>query len=272
MIFAQITDFHLICDGQLLRDVLDSAATLKAAVQHLNGLDPRPDLVFATGDLVNHPDENTYQALREQLGEIEMPVYALPGNHDDRDMMRSTFGDLGYLPRDGEFLHYTIEDHRLRFIALDTVVPGSVGGEMCAHRLAWLEDRLAEEPARPTVIVMHHPPFVSGLSFMDRYAFAGGEAMEAVVRRYPSVERVIAGHMHRDITTRWGGTIASTSASLVFQMSLDLNQDAASSFVLEPPVCSLFRWTEDLGLTGYTSPIGDFEPRRTFDSQQPEPN
>lgn len=269
MIFAQITDFHLKCDGQLLRDVLDSAATLKAAVEHLNGLDPRPDLVFATGDLVNHPDKNTYRALRDQLDELEMPVYVLPGNHDDRDMLRETFADLGYLPRDGEFLHYTIEDHRLRFIALDTHVVGSVGGEMCARRLAWLEDRLAEEPTRPTVIAMHHPPFVTGLDFMDKHTFQGGDAMEAVVRRYPSVERVIAGHMHRDITIRWGGTIASTSASLVFQMSLDLNQGAESSFVLEPPVCSVFRWTEDLGLTGYTSPIGDYGPKQPFASQQP---
>ena len=268
MIFAQITDFHLKCDGQL-RDVLDSEATLKSAVQHLNGLDPRPDLVFATGDLVNQPDENAYRVLRELLDGIEMPVYAIPGNHDDRDMMLDTFGDLGYLPRDGEFLHYTIEDHPLRFIALDTVVPGSVGGEMCGRRLAWLEDRLAEEPTRPTVIAMHHPPFVTGLAFMDKHTFEGGARMEAVVRRYPSVERVIAGHMHRDITIRWGGTIASISASLAFQMSLDLNQGAESSFVLEPPACSLFRWTEELGLTGYTSPIGDFGGRRAFVSEQP---
>ena len=269
MIFAQITDFHLKCDGQLLRDVLDSAGALKAAVRHLNVLDPRPDLVFATGDLVNEPDGRAYRVLRELLDELEMPVYVIPGNHDDRDMMLGTFGDLGYLPRDGEFLHYTIEDRPLRFIALDTIIPGSVGGEMCPSRLAWLEDRLAEESARPTVIVMHHPPFVTGISFMDEYGFAGGDGMEAVVRRYPSVERVIAGHLHRDINVRWGGTIASTSASIVFQISLDLNQGAASSFVLEPPICSIFRWTEGLGVAAYTSPIGDFGPRRTFVSQQP---
>lgn len=269
MIFAQITDFHLKCDGQLLRDVLDSTASLQAAVRHLNGLDPRPDLVLATGDLVNEPDGRTYRVLRESLDELEMPFYVIPGNHDDRDMMRIAFADLGYLPRDGEFLHYTIEGHRLRFIALDTIIPGSVGGEMCPRRLAWLEDRLAEESARPTVIVMHHPPFVTGIGFMDEYGFAGGDGMEAVVRRYPSVERVIAGHLHRDIIVRWGGTIASTSASVVFQISLDLNQGAPSSFVQEPPSSSIFRWTEDLGLTGYTSPIGDFGPRLSFVSQQP---
>ena len=269
MIFAQITDFHLKSDGQLFRDELDSVATLKAAVRHLNGFDPRPDLVLATGDLVYEPDERAYRVLRELLDELEMPVYAIPGNHDDRDMMLGTFGDLGYLPRDGEFLHYTIEDRPLRFIALDTVIPGSVGGEMCPRRLAWLEDRLAEEPGRPTVIVMHHPPFVTGLGFMDKHVFAGAAALEAVVRRHPSVERLLAGHLHRDIHVRWGGTIASTSASIVFQMSLDLNQGAASSFVLEPPACSIFHWTEGTGITDYTSPIGDFGPRRTFVSQQP---
>ena len=269
MIFAQITDFHLKCDGQLLRDELDSVATLKSAVHHLNGFDPRPDLVLATGDLVNDPDQRAYRILRELLDELEMPVYVIPGNHDDRDMVRDAFVDLGYLPRDGEFLHYTIEDRPLRFIALDTVIPGSVGGEMCPRRLAWLEGRLAERPGRPTVIVMHHPPFVTGLGFMDMHTFSGGDGMEAVVRRHTSVERVLAGHLHRDIHVRWGGTIASTSASIVFQMSLDLNQEARSTFVLEPPACSIFRWTEGTGVAGYTSPIGDFGPPRTFVSQQP---
>ena len=269
MIFAQITDFHLKCDGQLLRDEVDSAANLKAAVRHLNGFDPRPDLVLATGDLVNEPDERAYRTLRELLDGLDMPVYAIPGNHDDRDMMRDAFGDLGFLPPDGDFLHYTIEDHPLRFIVLDTLIPGSVGGEMCPRRLAWLEDRLAEGTGRPTVIVMHHPPFVTGIAFMDKHAFAGAAAMETVVRRHPSVERVLAGHLHRDIHVRWGGTIASTSASIVFQMSLDLNQGAPSSFVLEPPACSIFRWTESSGLAGYTSPIGDFGPPRSFVSQQP---
>ncbi len=37
--------------------------------------------------------------------------------------MRLVFGGDGYLPMNGEFLHYTVEDLPMRLIGLDTVVP-----------------------------------------------------------------------------------------------------------------------------------------------------
>ena len=67
-----------------------------------------------------------------------MPVFVIPGNHDAREPLRAAFGGDGYLPRDG-FLQYAVEDYPLRLVALDTLVPGEGGGELCAERLAWLD-------------------------------------------------------------------------------------------------------------------------------------
>lgn len=264
MIIAQISDTHLRTDGGLLFGKVDPLPALKAALAHLRALEPRPDVVLATGDLVNTPNARDYGVLRRMFDGLGMPVYVIPGNHDGRAEMRELFADWGYLPNGGDFLQYTVEDHPLRLIGLDTVIPGQDGGCMCADRLAWLDARLGDAPDRPTLIFMHHPPFRTGIAFMDRLGFDGGPEMEAVVRRHPQVEWVLCGHIHRQIQVRWGGTTASTAPSTVFQMSLDLVPGSPSSFVLEPAGCPLYAWSPELGLRAYLSVIGDFGPRYPF--------
>ena len=266
MIIAQITDLHLRTDGYPLKGKVDSVAALDAAIAHLNDMTPRPDMVLVTGDLVNKAHKQDYKGLRQKLDQLEMPSYVIPGNHDERHMVRQYFDDCGYLPDDGDFLQYTIDDaHQpLRLIGLDTKRIDHDGGEMCAQRLQWLDDTLSHAPARPTIIFMHHPPFVSGIGFMGVKPFEGAREMEAIVSRHAQVQRIVCGHMHRDITVGWGGTVASVASSLVFQMSLDLRSGIKSSFVLEPPACAVYKWQEGQGLIAHRSVIGDFGPRHPF--------
>ena len=109
---------------------------------------------------MGRPEE--YAVLNRLIEPLRMPVYAIPGNHDERRAFKEAFAAHTYLPSDGEFLHYAIEDYPLRLIGLDTTIPGEEGGMMCAERLSWLDARLSEERERPTAIFMHHPPFLTG--------------------------------------------------------------------------------------------------------------
>ncbi|MCB2101950.1 MAG: phosphodiesterase [Rhodobacterales bacterium] len=264
MIIAQISDLHLRVDGELLRGRIDSQAALEAVIAHVNGLDPQPDVVLATGDLAQKGPGQDYGALRAYLDRIRAPVYVIPGNHDKRDALRDAFADKGYLPATGKFLHYTVEDFPLRLIGLDTTMARNDGGKMSPKRLAWLEDRLAEQPDRPTLIFMHHPPFKVGVRYMDTPAFKGAADLEALVRRFPNVRRVICGHLHRHVTVGWGGTVASVAPSAVFQMVLDFDPQARSAYRLEPSAVPVFLWREDTGLVGHTSLLGDYGPAHPF--------
>lgn len=264
MIIVQISDLHLRAGGKPLKGSIDSEATAAACMDHLEGLRPRPDLVLATGDLAQKGKRKDYRALRGMFDRLPMPVYVIPGNHDHRARMREAFADLGYLPEEGEFLHYTVEDFPLRLIGLDTLIPGRDGGELCAARLSWLEERLAEQPERPTVIFMHHPPFDTGVAYMDKWGFGGAAEAQRMVRRQRRVEWVVCGHMHRPVHVGWAGTVASTAPGIAFQMTLDLRRDAPSGLILEPPACPLFLWTPEGGMIGHLGPIGDFGPPRSF--------
>src|SRR5690348_1407135 len=113
MLIAQISDMHIKPPGTLLYKRIDTAGYLERAVAHVMRLDPRPDLVIATGDLVDGGKPEEYAFLREMLAPLAMPVYLIPGNHDARDAMRAAFSDHAYLPPNG-YLQYAIDDHPLR--------------------------------------------------------------------------------------------------------------------------------------------------------------
>src|SRR3546814_9982601 len=106
--------------------------------------------------------------LKSILAPLRQRIIAIPGNHDGRDSMRAAFAAEGYLPDSG-FLQFAIDDaYPLRLVGLDTVIPGEGGGELCAERLDWLDATLPQKPDAPTLVMMHHPPFVTGLGHMDR--------------------------------------------------------------------------------------------------------
>lgn len=260
MLIAQISDLHVMAPGKLAYGRVDTAAYLEQAVETLLALDPLPDLVVATGDLADGGAPAPYAELRRLLAPLPMPVYLLPGNHDERAALRAAFPEADYLRRDPDFLHYDVDLGGLRLIALDSLVPGAVHGALCPRRLAWLEARLGEAPETPVLLCLHHPPFRSGIAHMDAHGLReGGEALAALVARHPRVERVLCGHLHRSIQARWAGTLAVTAPSTAHQLGLDLRPGAGLSLHLEPPGLLLHHWTEGQGLVTHLLPSGRFE-------------
>ncbi len=258
MLLAQLSDPHVAAPGALSQGRVDTAAALRTAVAQLLALEPLPDAVLLTGDLVDRETAAEYAHLRELLAPLPMPVHPIPGNHDDRALLRRCFAEHPHLPRTGEFLHYVLEQGPLRLIALDTHVPGEAGGALCAARLAWLAERLAEAPEQPTVLYMHHPPFAVGLP-TDRSGCAGGAELGRLVQQHPQVERVLCGHVHRAVQTRWHGTLASTCPATAYQFAYNPRVEERSRIALEPPAFQLHRWLPGQGLLTHQVPIGTFE-------------
>jgi len=256
MLLCQISDLHVMAERALAYGVVDTAACLERCVRRIVALDPLPDAVIATGDLVDTPDARSYGTLREILARLPLPVYVLPGNHDERRALCAAFPDHRYLPREGEFVHYAIDEYPVRLVALDTVIPGQPEGTLCARRLQWLERCLSESGA-PTVIALHHPPFFTGIGHMDRMGLDSSAGLADIVRRFPQVQRLICGHLHRPIQTLFAGTMASVCPSTAHQVLLDLNPGSAARFVMEPPAFQLHLWTGQTLVT-HTAYTGDY--------------
>ena len=241
MLIAQITDLHITLPGRPLQRRVDTGRYLQKAVAKLQALDPAPNVLLITGDLVESGTPEEYDYLRSLLAPLRLPIFVIPGNHDARDALRQQFLDQRYLPQQG-FLHYAIDDFPVRMIGLDSVIPRETEGELCAVRLAWLDQVLHQAPSKPTIIFMHHPPFATGLEHWDECGFRNPDELATVVRRHTQIERIVCGHLHRSIQSRFAGTLALTCPSTAHQIEFDLKPNSPLAFIMEPPGLMLHIW------------------------------
>ena len=209
MLIAQLSDPHVRPEGVLYQGVVNSNAMFAAAIAHVNALDPRPNLVLLSGDLVDKGTADEYAMLRKLLAVLERPFLVIPGNHDDRDVTQ-TFSDHAYLPASGP-LNYVAEGYRpVRIAALDVTLPGLHHGTVTVAGAQWLEGRaggqfIAADPDHDASAALQ-----SGVPYLDAYLCRDGGRLAEVVARYPAVERIVCGHVHRFMTIRFGGTTLCT--------------------------------------------------------------
>ncbi|TCK34914.1 3',5'-cyclic AMP phosphodiesterase CpdA [Paraburkholderia sp. BL8N3] len=260
MLLAQISDLHIKQPGALAYRKIDTAACLRRCVERLNALVPRPDAVLVTGDLTDFGTREEYAHLAALLEPLELPVYLMVGNHDDRAALRSAF-DAPYLHAAADFVHYAFDLGELRIIAMDSQAPGGSAGTLCDARLDWLAAQLDAAGGRPAIVALHHPPFRTGIGHMDEIALDTPAAakLAALIGAHPNVERVLCGHLHRPISVRFAGTIASTAPSTAHQVVLDLRPDAPSALVLEPPAFTLHQWQPDTGVISHHAYVDTFD-------------
>ncbi|SNS31806.1 3',5'-cyclic AMP phosphodiesterase CpdA [Sphingomonas laterariae] len=247
MLIAQITDIHLGFDpdnpAEFNRKRLDKVLHL------LSDLDRRPDMLFATGDLVDRGDAESYRRLRNALAACPFPVWMCVGNHDVRDNFAEAFPKV---PMADGFVQYVVETGPLRFLVLDTLEEGRHGGGFCERRAAWLADRVAEAPDRPTVIVLHHPPIDTGIDWMT----AGADEpwvirLDQALSGHRNIIGMICGHIHRPIVTGWRGRPLAVCPSTAPQVALTLapmdpaKPDGRPMIVADPPAFALHYWNGD---------------------------
>jgi len=218
MIIAQISDTHILAKSSDHEAAAGRAGNLRRCVADINrhGV----DVVIHTGDSVQDGLAEEYAHLREILDALDAPLYLVPGNRDRQDALRDALDHLSYLPRDSAFLHYTVEDHPLRLVALDSVVAGERKGVFCTERLAWLDETLGRQTDRPTVVFMHHPPFDIDPHYVGGYRRQEeAERLTALVGRHPQVVRLLCGHVHCPHREEpWGGTVATTMPSVAVDL------------------------------------------------------
>lgn len=263
MLIAQITDSHVIEESLLLFGRIDTNGMLDAAIEAILAHTPAIDAVLVTGDLTNDGAPAQIGAFLARIDRLSMPVFVVPGNHDDRNVLRA-LAEWEHLPSDGP-LCYAADLGPLRLIALDSSRDDVHSGLLGSDQLAWLDARLAEQPERPTLVMLHHPPFLTGIGHMDRVTLEDAVALEAVIARHPQVERVLCGHMHRPIQRRFGGTIAMTAPSCAHQVALNLEPGADGRWIFEPPAMLLHHFDAAGGaLVTHQAYIGDYGGVRSF--------
>lgn len=267
MLIGQITDIHIGFEPGNPDE--PNMHRLRATLERLFDGPNRIDLLLLTGDLTENGDAESFARLASALSAAPCPVLPIPGNHDTRRALLAAFPQAR--GTDG-FLHYVFETGDMRFLLLDTFEPGRHGGGFCETRAAWLASRLAEAPGRPTVIAMHHPPFVSGIDWMDPDPGEGWIARFAdTTRGHGQIKAVLCGHLHRTVVTNWQGAPMIVGPSTAPSVALDLSPidpadpDGRALIRDAPPGYALHRW-DGHGLVTHFERVGGYEDVARFDA------
>lgn len=267
MLIAQISDTHIPRKGTKTYEIAPMAENLAQCVDHINQHNPKPDVVLVTGDITHSGQSEEFTHAAELLNPLKMPFYVIPGNHDDRDLLRSIFDKRVCLVESAPKIDYVIENEELRLIALDSTRAGNPGGEITLAQAQWLNEKLTEEPSQPTLVFMHHPPINCGVLETDVDGFIGKELLGDVISSHDHIEKIICGHIHLPINTRWRGTVVSTAPSMGMQLALDLTLERESEFLLEAPAYQLHYWTPDKNLITHTVVVKSVDGPYLFEEQ-----
>ncbi|MGY0004991.1 phosphodiesterase [Micromonospora sp. I033] len=236
MLIAQLSDPH-VTTGPL---AAEQASGLHRALGRVLALRPRPDCVVITGDLVANGRPDEYLALRDVIGRFPLPVHLATGNHDDRESLLDTFGGTPCLA--GGFSAYYHVDHEDgTLVVLDSLASGDDAGRLGDDQLGWLDGVLAGRPEVPAVVCLHHPPVAVGVPAMDAMGLTDADALAEVIGRHRHVVRVVAGHLHRPVTSAFAGTVLTTAPSTWMQVSLAMTDDSEIGWVAEPTAFLLHR-------------------------------
>ena len=269
VLIAQISDLHVKEPGVLAYRKVDTAAALTRCIAALNCLDPRPDLVVASGDLVDTPTQREYEHLKALLAPLEIPLAVIPGNHDARALVRAAFPTQPYAHATGP-LDLSLAVGPLDILIIDSSVPEAPHGLLEAATLRWLDATLAVSATRPALIFVHHPPFVTGIAHMDQQNLRNAGDLAALLQRHGRVRLVASGHVHRAVLTMLAGIPATICPAPSHAVALDLAEHDPPALMVEPPALHLHAWFPGSGfgdVVTHLVPIGDFDgPHPFFDS------
>jgi 3',5'-cyclic-AMP phosphodiesterase len=251
MIIAQVSDTHIALDtpdaGQRIRD-------LARTVGDINALDPAPDVIVHTGDIVHNGRQDEYDQAAAILAQARAPVYVLAGNKDNRSELRDAFSAGGYLAHDSEFIQYAIDDYPVRLIAADTLSSHSNKGDFCAERARHLSGLIDAESIKPIAVFAHHPPFEVMVG-PDRLHFDTQDAMSRLrqaVQRSGRVIGVFSGHVHRAAE----GHVASVPATVTPCIATTLRKGKYPTRMKTVPVYHVHRFDPVWGFVTETRMAG----------------
>lgn len=238
---VQLTDLHLFedPDGRLME--IPTRELLLSVLEHVKQSGGRVDHLVVTGDHAHDELPATYRAVRSILEPWCDRLWLVPGNHDDRAVLRAVFPDR--IPGAGAGrVEYAFQAGSWLCLGLDTHVPGSVAGRIEPDQIAWIRSRLEEHDPERVALFMHHPAVLIGCSWLDRIGLEGGELLRALLEEEARLQLVCCGHVHHESTHRVGSATVVTTPSTGLQFAPVGDR---ATFVQAPPGYRVVELTDE---------------------------
>jgi 3',5'-cyclic AMP phosphodiesterase CpdA len=211
--FVQISDSHIGFDKAANPDV---TATLQVAIDRVNALPRKPDLILHTGDLSHLSKPGEFDTLDQALKALKTKdVFYVPGEHDV-----AVDNGQQYLQRYGKGTRgagWQSFDHKgVHFVGLVNVLDLKAGGlgKLGDEQLSWLQNDLAGRSASTPIVVFAHIPLWAVYPEWGWGTQDSAQAL-AMLKRFGSVT-VLNGHIHQIMQKLEGNITFHTAMATAF--------------------------------------------------------
>lgn len=255
---AQISDTHLFSDPERSLLGVKPQVSFQAVFELLKNDPIKPDLILLTGDLSQDETAQSYRILADKFSELDIPIYFVPGNHDEDTVLIDNFTGKNIFPQK----QIIVKDWQI--ILLNSHKSGCIEGFLRQSELDYLQECLQQYPQYHTIIAIHHHPVPVGSRWIDKYALTNASAFWNTVEKLNHVKMVLFGHVHQLFEQKKSGIHCYAVPSTCFQF-----KGHSQNFAIEklPPG---YRWldlyndgTFKTGISRIQQYIGEFDENAT---------
>ncbi|MFM7056762.1 MAG: metallophosphoesterase family protein [Planctomycetota bacterium] len=215
----QLTDLHVFRSPDVLLRSVATRESLQKVVQHIQAQGFAPDHLVITGDHTHDEQPESYEAVAGLLQPWHDRLWQVPGNHDDRSVLRQVFSHRIASGSPDEPITFAFETGNWLCIGLDTHLPGSVAGRIGAAQIDWARRAVFSSAAEFVALFCHHPPVRLGSVWMDAIGLEGREMLEIWCSEEPRIRLICCGHVHHEFCTTLGHAVVLSAPSTGVQFS-----------------------------------------------------
>ena len=200
-VIVHISDLHVS------KADFDEDIFMKAAAE-INEL--QPDMIILTGDLTNNGYYVEFEQATRYLSMFEAPLFAVPGNHDSRNLGYQSFEELV-----GERSWKLTLGDEFTVIGLDSSSPDESRGHIGKPQHMWLEHQLDECVINDkfSIVALHHHVISIPQTGRERNVLSdAGDILKTLTTH--EVDLILSGHKHVPNVWRINNTLVVNAGSL----------------------------------------------------------
>ena len=200
-LIAHISDLHVSASA------FDEEVFMLAA-QEINNLDP--DMIILTGDLTDNGYYTEFEQVKKYLEVFDAPLFAVPGNHDARNLGYQTFEELI-----GEKSWKLTMDDMFTVIGLDSSSPDEDKGHIGTPQHMWLDHQLDECVINEnfSIVALHHHVVPIPQTGRERNVLSdAGDILKTLTGH--EVDLVLSGHKHVPNVWKINNTLLVNAGSM----------------------------------------------------------
>lgn len=192
---VQVTDPHLYATDDAIMRGINTDQSFSAVINHVKQV-AKPDIVLLSGDLVQDESRDGYLRLKRYLDNLEVPVFSIPGNHDNPAYLEAVLSGAK-----SQVLGHTTFSNWI-MIMLSSFEPNTASGRLSDAELDRLSNTLKRYQDRHTLICLHHHPVDMDSEWLDSVGLENAAEFWSRVDPHEQVRAVVWGHVHQSFESK----------------------------------------------------------------------